>query len=77
LGGLLAHRQVRKPSVTLLRYASAWSAEKQAEVILARLASLQAALEQGNIVVLDGRRDHARTRPLPIERNHREGKSDE
>lgn len=63
-GTLRAQRGSTKPSVILLRLASPRRPEAQAALLLANLPSIEAALEQGCIVIFKG--EHIRIRMLPI-----------
>ena len=65
-GTVLALRQEAKPSFILLRRISQRRPEVQVAVLLANLDAIQQDLEQGSVVVFDGRR--LRIRALPIER---------
>ena len=65
-GTLLALREATSPSVILLRGASLRRADDQVTLILRALPSIDAALRQGAIVVLE--RHRLRLRNLPITR---------
>ena len=65
-GTLLALREATSPSVILLRGASLRRADDQVALILRALPSIDAALRQGAIVVLE--RHRLRLRNLPITR---------
>jgi predicted nuclease of predicted toxin-antitoxin system len=60
---LLSQRHSTKPSLILFR--RDWHVpHRQASVILANLAGLEAALEEGSVVIFD--RDRIRIRALPL-----------
>ncbi len=63
-GMLLATRGANKPSVILFRHDCARRANTQSMLIVQNLASFEAALASGAIVVFEGTR--IRVRPLPI-----------
>ena len=65
-GTLLARSGESEPSVVLFRGETNRRPGRQVLLLLANLASLTDALEQGSIVVFDGRR--IRIRQLPIQR---------
>jgi predicted nuclease of predicted toxin-antitoxin system len=69
-GTLLALREATSPSVILLRAVSLRRADDQVALILVALASTEAALRRGAIVILEHHR--LRLRDLPIRRQREE-----
>lgn len=69
-GTLLSLREATTPSVILFRGASPKRADEQAALILTSLATIEAALRRGAIVILE--RHRLRLRELPFVRQ-REG----
>jgi predicted nuclease of predicted toxin-antitoxin system len=63
-GTLLALREATAPSVILFRGASPTRASAQVTLILSSLATMEAALQRGAIIVLE--RHRLRLRELPI-----------
>jgi predicted nuclease of predicted toxin-antitoxin system len=63
-GLLLAMRRTRKPSVLLLHHSFSHRPGEQARLMLRNLPDLTGALEQGSLVVLEGRRIRIRTLPI-------------
>jgi predicted nuclease of predicted toxin-antitoxin system len=63
-GTLLALREETEPSVVLLRGAVPREPRRQAQFILANLASVEDALKEGALVVMDPRRIRVRTLPI-------------
>lgn len=63
-GFLLAKRQVRQPSVILFHHSFSHRPGEQAKILLKNLPDLIVALEEGSLVVLEGRRIRIRTLPI-------------
>jgi len=63
-GFLLARRQVRTPSVILFHHSFPHRPSEQTKILLQNLPDLIPALEQGSLVVLEGRRIRIRTLPI-------------
>lgn len=63
-GTLLAGRSAKKPSVILFRHGATRVPKEQVSLILANIASIEAALEEGAVVVIGANR--IRVRPLPL-----------
>lgn len=63
-GTLLALREEKEPSVVLLRGAVPREPRRQAQFLLANLASVEDALQEGALVVMDPRRIRIRTLPI-------------
>ena len=70
-GGLLSLRETTAPSVILFRGGSPKRADEQVTLILTTLATIDAALRRGAIVVLE--RHRLRLRELPITRQPESG----
>jgi predicted nuclease of predicted toxin-antitoxin system len=63
-GTLVALREATEPSVVLLRGAVPREPRRQAQFLLANLASVEDALKEGALVVMDPRRIRVRTLPI-------------
>lgn len=63
-GTLLAAHGVRAPSVILFRHGAEHRPDRQAELLLANLAELEADLDRGSVIVFEPGR--VRIRSLPI-----------
>jgi len=63
-GFLLARRQVRRPSIILFHHSFPHRPSEQTKILLRNLPELTPALEQGSLVVLEGRRIRIRTLPI-------------
>jgi predicted nuclease of predicted toxin-antitoxin system len=63
-GLLLARTKLARPSVILFHHSFPHRPADQAGIVLKNLPDLSAALEQGSLVVLEGRRIRIRTLPI-------------
>ena len=63
-GTLLALRQETRPSVIIFRRTSERRPKKQVTLLLSNLPALEAALQEGAVIILEQTR--IRIRPLPI-----------
>jgi predicted nuclease of predicted toxin-antitoxin system len=68
-GMILALQEQNRPSVILFRRGSDRSPEKQVALLLANLATIQDALEQGSIVAFEQTRIRIRLLPIGKEGN--------